>query len=128
MSSKLILLISIVLLIIAGCSPARQVAIDVSAEHNENIKAMRKISEESASDWLFISGLIKGALGYRINELPNEAIEAIEELDRLAELTEQSDYELGLFLGLKIRLWGSVVQVALEKYAPDVIELLPLVF
>lgn len=78
--------------------------------------------------WPVQSGFIKGALGYRINELPSEAIEAIKELDRLAEQSEQTDYELGMFLGLKARLWNSVIQIALEKYAPDVIELLPLVF
>jgi len=63
-----------------------------------------------------------------MNELPNEVIEAIEELDSLAEKQEQSDYELGYFLGLKVRLWCSVIQVALEKYAPDVTGLIPLVF
>lgn len=122
------IIILTVLLLSAGCSTARQAAIDISVEKAENIKTLREISERCKTDWLVISGFIKGALGSRMNELPNEAIEAIEELDRLAEQELLSDYELGIFLGLKVRLLNSVVQVALEKYAPDVVDLLPLVF
>lgn len=117
-----------VVCLLTGCSPIRQMAIDVSTENVKNAETMREVSLNCLSVWPIQSGFIKGALGYRINELPNEALEAIDELDRLAELPEQSDYELGLFLGLKVRLLSSVVQVALEKYAPDVVELLPLVF
>lgn len=121
------ILISLVLLL-AGCQQMRKAAIDGSVENVKNAETVREVSQNCLSVWPIQSGFIKGALGYRINELPNEAIEAIEELDRLAELPEQSDYELGMFLGLKVRLLSSVVQVALEKYAPDVVELLPLVF
>ena len=118
----------ILLFLLAGCSPARQVAIDLALEKAENVKTMREISERCKTDWLVISGFIKGTLGSRMNELPNEAIEAINELDRLAEQEELSDYELGYFLGLKVRLWCEVIRVALEKYAPDVTGYLPLVF
>jgi hypothetical protein len=38
------------------------------------------------------------------------------------------DYDLGLSLGLRIRLLGVVVQEALEMYAPDLLDLLPLIF
>lgn len=120
-------LISIVLLC-AGCSAMRQAVLDISTEDVKNIETAREVSLKSLSIWTFQSGFIKGTLGNRINELPNEAIQAIDELDRLAELPEQSDYELGLFLGLKVRLLSSVVQIILEKYAPDVVDLLPLVF
>ena len=116
------------LLLAAGCPPIRQAALDISIEDVKNAETAREVSLNFLSVWPFQSGFIKGALGSRINELPNEVVQAIEELDRLAELPEQTDYELGLFLGLKVRLLNSVVQVALEKYAPDVIDLLPLVF
>ena len=121
------ILISIVLLC-AGCSPIGQVAIDISVENVKNAEAMREASVNCLSVWQIQSGFIKGALGNRINELPKEAFEAIEELDRLAELPEQTDYQLGLFLGTKVRLLSSVVRVAFEKYAPDLIEYLTLAF
>jgi hypothetical protein len=113
---------------VAGCGPARQAMIDVSDENIKNAEAMRQVSENCLSVWPIQSGFIKGALGSRIEELPAEAIAAIDELDRLAGLPEQTDYELGMFLGLKVRLLSSVVQKAIEKYAPDVGVLLPLVF
>lgn len=121
-------LFTVLILLAAGCSPMRQAAVDISIEDVKNAETAREVSLNFLSVWPIQSGFIKGALGSRINELPNEALEAIEELDRLAELSEQSDYELGLFLGLKVRLLSSVVQATLEKYAPDVIDLLPLVF
>lgn len=122
-----VLLIS-VLLLVAGCSTTRQVALDVSLEKVENVEAMRKIASECIDIWPFKSGVIKGALGYRIKELPTDVLEAKEELDRLSKKENLSDYELGLFLGLQTRLFSSVVQVTLEKYSPNVVELLPLAF
>ena len=128
MIKKTVLLVCLSFLILSGCSPIRQVAIDLSVENVKNAEAMREVSINCLSVWPIQSGFIKGALGNRINELPKEAIEAIDELDRLAELTEQTDYELGLFLGMKVRLLSSVVRVALEKYAPDLVEYLRLAF
>jgi len=120
--------IVLVLVCLAGCSTARQAVIDTSIENVKNAEAVREVSLNCLSVWPIQSGFIKGALGSRINELPLEVIEAIDALDTLAAQTEQTDEELGRFLGLKILLLKSVVKVALEKYAPDVIELLPLVF
>lgn len=120
--------IVMIILQCAGCSLTRQCAIDISTENIKNAQTIREVSSNCISVWPVQSGFIKGALGNRINELPNEAIEAIDELDRLAGLPEQSDYELGYFLGLKVRTLSSVVQVALKKYAPDVSDFLYLVF
>lgn len=130
MKNVIVLVVVVLLfcLFISGCSTARQAVFDISTEDVKNTETAREVSLNFLSVWPFQSGFIKGALGSRINELPNEAIEAIDELDRLAEIPEQSDYELGLFLGLKVRLLSSVVRATLEKYAPDVIDLLPLVF
>lgn len=124
---RLIVLI-IPLLFFAGCALTRQGATEISTENVKNAETIKEVSLNCLSVWPIQSGFIKGALGNRINELPNEAIQAIDELDRLAELPEQTDYELGLFLGLKVRMLSSVVQETLEKYAPDVIDLLPLIF
>lgn len=128
MVQKTVLLVCLSFLILSGCSPIRQVAIDISIENVKNAETIREVSKNCLSVWPIQSGFIKGALGSRINELPNEAIQAIDELDRLSELPEQTDYELGLFLGMKVRLLSSVVRVSLEKYAPDLLEYLALVF
>jgi hypothetical protein len=125
---KLSMVAVLALLLVTGCAMTRQCAKAISTENVKNAETIREVSQNCLSVWNIQSGFIKGALGYRINELPNEAIEAIKELDRLASLPELTDYELGLFLGLKVRLLSSVVQKTLEKYAPDVIDLMPLVF
>lgn len=121
-------LIILMLLLIAGCSPMRQGAIDTSTENIQNAETMREMARNCRSAWLVQSGFFDALIGNRKKELPAEVIEAKDKLDQLAEKTELSDYELGLFLGLTIRLKSSVVQVILEKYAPNVIEFLPLVF
>jgi len=124
--STVIIVVS--LLLLTGCTPLRQVAIDTSIENVKNAETVREISLNCISVWPIQSGLIKGALGNRINEIPNESVQAIKELDRIAALPEQTDYELGLFIGLKVRLLGSVVQITLEKYTPSVAEILPTAF
>lgn len=120
--------IALILLIVAGCSPIRQVALNTSIENIKNAEAVREVALNCVSVWPVQSGFIKGALGYRIKELPTEVIEAKEELDRLSKKENLSDYELGLFLGLQARMFNSVVQVILEKYSPNVVEILPLAF
>ena len=114
---KWIIIVTIILQC-AGCALLRQSAIDISTENIKNAEAIREVSKNCISVWPVQSGFLKGTLGYRINELPNESIEAIEELDRLAALPERTDYELGYFLGLKVRLLSSAVKVAIDKYVP----------
>ncbi|KKN78868.1 hypothetical protein LCGC14_0346400 [marine sediment metagenome] len=125
---KTMTILLVAFLLSSGCATIRKSAIDLSIENVKNAETIREVSTNCLSVWPIQSGFIKGALGSRINELPNEVTDAIIELDRLAELPEQSDYELGLFLGLKVRLLGSVSQKAIEKYAPNIIEYMQLAF
>ena len=126
MVQKTVLLVCLSFLI--GCSPARRIAIGISVENVKNAEAMREISKNCQDTWPVLSGFIEGTIGSRMNELPYEVKEAKEALDRLSDLPELTDYETGLFLGLKIRLLNSVVRVTFEKYAPDLIEYLTLAF
>ena len=116
------------LLFVTGCPSMRKAITDISNENIKNVKMMRKVASECRADYLWEAGFVKAVLGNRINELPSEDVQALEELKQLAEQTEVSDYELGRFLGLKLRLAGSVVQAVLERHTPAVAELLPLVF
>lgn len=119
-------------LLVAGCAMIRQSAIDISEEEVENAEAARVVAVNYLSIWPIQSGMIRGALGARIEELPVQAVSAMDELDQLAEqmngMSDPNDYDLGLSLGLRIRLLGSVVQEALEIYAPDIINLVPILF
>lgn len=129
MFRKLQLIIVVVLLVtLAGCQLVRQSAIDISKEEVKNLETCREIAVNYLSIWPMQSGFIRGALGSRIDELPTQAVDAMDELDLLAaEAQDQSDYELGLSLGLRVRLLSSIVMQVLKQYAPDVIELLPIV-
>lgn len=121
-------LILITLLLVAGCATTRQGVLDISTEKVKNAEAMREVAENCRSIGLMQLGFIEAALGNRVKELPQEDLAAIKRFRILAEKPELSDYELGFFLGLKVRLMSSVVQEILEKYAPDVIDLFPLIF
>jgi len=129
MSKKLtILIVAVLSVTLAGCQIGRQIAIDVSVEEVQNAEMCREVAKNYLKIWPIQSGFIRGALGSRIDELPVQAIEAMDELDDLvAETQDYSDYELGYSLGLRVRLLSEIVLQALKQYAPDVIDLLPIV-
>jgi len=130
----LTLVVAVLSVCLLGCQVARQASIDISVEEIKNTEMLREVGLNYLSVWPMYSGIIRGSLGVSINELPSQAVAAMDELDKMAALHgpdaqagDYSDYELGLSLGLKSRLLCEVVLQALEQYAPDVIELLPLV-
>lgn len=128
MKNQITTIVLMLAIFISGCSGLRSTALELSVENIENAEAVREISSNCISVWPVQSGFIKGVLGDRINELPKETIEAIQELDRLAEQTERTDHELGIFLGTKIRILKFIIQAAIERYVPDVVEILPIIF
>ena len=121
-------------IMLCGCQTVRKTAITISGEEVKNLYAVRQVAKDYLLIWPMQSGFIKGALGPRMDEMPAQAITAIEELDILAgqynstDPNEFGDYDLGLSLGLRVRLLGAVVQEALKMYAPDVLDLIPLIF
>lgn len=119
-------------LLVAGCAGLRQSAIDISEEEVKNAEAARIVAVNYLAIWPIQSGIIREALGARLEELPAQAVSAMDELDQLAEQmndpNDYTDYDLGRSLGLRVRLCGSVVQEALEIYAPDIINLVPILF
>ncbi len=121
-------ILTICLLLLSGCTQMRQSVIDLSVESRKNAETMREVSTSCIAVWQIQSGFLRGALGARINELPKEVIEALDELDRIALMPDIDDYHIGMFLGLKVALLNSVVQVAIQKYAPDLIDYVSLAF
>lgn len=130
----LIILLTVTVILAEGCSPLRKNAIKISESEVKNLVATQEIARNYLKIWPMQSGFIKGALGPRMDEMPEQVVAAINELDQLADQLNNKDpndikdYDLGLSLGLRVRLLGAVVQEALSMYAPDVLDLIPLLF
>lgn len=130
---KVSLIIILSILFLTGCESLRQTSLDLAIEEQKNVAAMREISIISIKNWPMISGLIKGVMQPRMDELPEHIVSAMEELDKISEKynvenPEYNDNDLGFAVGLRIRILCATIQEALKFYAPDVIELIPLKF
>ena len=128
-----LLAVVMVVALLSGCETMRRTAIGISEEEVLNAETTRQVALNYLSIWPLHSGIIKGALGPRMDELPAQAVDAINELDQLAEQAggdpnSYSDEDLGLSLGLRVRILVSVVGEALKLYAPDVLEFVPMLF
>jgi len=121
MCKKLIVLMC--LLWLGGCATMRQVPIRISEEEIENAKALKVVARNCLSITAFQVGMLEGGLGEDINKLPASAITAIEEMKQLSALDPNSltDEQLGLSLGLRLRILCTVVKEALAIYAPEVL-------
>ena len=74
-------------------------------------------------NWKFRSGVIHGALKGQMDILPLRAVEAIEELDKLAgQIDVSDDRALGYALGLRISMLRDIVKTALKQYAPNILK------
>ncbi len=119
-----VFLLVFVMLFVSACSTLRGVAVRYTQEDLQNVEVARQVAQDLLKTWPMKSGIIRGALGSNINKLPVEAVQAMDELDALAEKCgECTDNEYGYSLGLKIRMLGELVQEAIELYAPDVLDL-----
>ena len=123
----LILIILLAAGSLSGCLTTKA-ASRIQEYHAEGVEDARQITRRMLDDWLFRSGVIRGALKPRMQELPTQAVKALDDLDILARqnLTgELDDYELGLFLGTRMRLLSNIVRDAVETYAPSVLAYVP---
>lgn len=110
--------------ILAGCSIARQAGEDYCEESKLNTESIKSTAECILRDWPVCHGLIVGSMGPRIDELPQHMRDAMNQLDELSQkyyAGELTDYELGLALGLKLRLLMNTIAETLRIYAPDVL-------
>jgi len=112
------------LFLMAGCSTFRKAAIKVSEQDLKNYETKKVVAQNYLKTWPMESGIIRGALGANLNQLPNEAVTAMDELDELAMQTEFNDHDLGYSLGLRVRMLNKIVLEALQMYAPNVFDLL----
>jgi predicted small lipoprotein YifL len=115
----------LVLFFVLGCGVMRKGLIEMSREDVKNAEASREAARNFISTWNLNSGFIKGALGDRITEFPMQFVEAMDELDTVANMEESVDYDLGYFLGLRVRTLETLIQETLKMYAPDIFDLVP---
>lgn len=133
-TSILCIILTLLVIIAGGCGPARKTLVGLSKEEILNNEAVR----ESAINWLQVwpmqSGFIHGLMAHRQGEFPEHVVDAINELDDLAlsmsgiDPNDMLDYDLGLSLGLRVRLLGAVVEETVKAYSPDMLDLIPLLF
>lgn len=121
-------LICILCIVALGCSIPRDLGKIGCEELTLNAQSVRELAVCILENWEVHSGLIRGALGEKIKELPVEVVEAMDELDEysMRDPSDFTDMELGMTVGLKLRLLWSIVAKALETYAPKVLDLVPL--
>ena len=121
MSVKRMILFGICLFFIVSCGSIRKTGIKISEEELKNVEAARIVATNYLEVWPMQSGFIRGALGPRLSMLPQNAIEAMDELDKLAEIEGTlDDQDLGKSLGLRVQLLSDIVLEAIRIYAPDV--------
>lgn len=115
------LVIALSVLLLASCGSMRKSAIKISEEELKNAETAKQVAKNYLQIWPTQSGFIRAALGVRIKILPQEAMDAIDSLDELAEKQDAyTDRELGESLGYRVRALLEVTRQALELYAPDV--------
>jgi len=124
---KVLYLFLIIILIIplASCSYFRKSILDVSNEDLKNAETARTVAKNFLSTWSLNSGVIRGALGTSINQLPAESVDAMNSLDELATNTNLTDSDLGMAMGLVVRIYSRVVLEVIKQYAPNVLQYLP---
>ena len=143
---KKLIVLTIAVLLMLGCAGMRKGFISVSEEDIKNRDAMIIASQNFLETWGFNSGAIRAGLGSSISKMPQEAIDAMDDLDvlylkfqgklpadyqyefkylpklMLGQGNELSDAEFGYALWVRVRMAGEVIKEALKKYAPDVFE------
>ena len=121
--------IILTILALSGCSIVRDISRDSCKEATLNAETAREVSTCFLNAWPIHSGLIRGGLGDRINELPAHFLQAMDELDQLAltnDPNDMTDFDKGRVLGLQLRLLQTTIEETLRLYAPRVLSYLPL--
>ncbi len=121
-------LIFILIPFLIGCTSLQKSAIKISEVDLKNAEASRTMAKNFISTWKLNSGFIRGTLGDRLNQFPHEAVKAMDELDKLSEKTELTDFDLGYSLGARVRLLGEMIVQAIQHYFPKLLEYITLPF
>ena len=130
----LVILLTVAVVLTQGCGIFRESAIGISASEVKNNNATRKVAINYLQIWPMQSGFLHGLMQHREDEFPEHIVDAINELDDLAaklateDPNSMFDYDLGLSLGLRVRMLGAVVEEVFKAYSPDILNIVPLLF
>jgi len=113
-------------LVLPGCATFRKGALELTEEYVQNVETEMEISRKLLAVWPYRSCQLRAALGPRIAEFPGSALKAWDDLDKIAEIEDPTDCELGTASGSGILMTYEAVRKAVEIIAPDVLDLLPL--
>jgi hypothetical protein len=119
------LIIGILMVGLLGCSTIHEWTKTAGELDIKNAEATKQLARDMLKTWSLNSGIIRGALGEQLREFPASAVEAMDELDKLASKIEWTDQELGYSIGYRLRMLNAVVQSALKLYAPDLLKMVP---
>ncbi len=130
---KLITTLLTVVLLTVGCAPIRKNAIKLSETEVKNLAATQIVARNYLTIWPMQSGFLHGLMAHRQDEMPEHIVDAISQLDDLSEMmladpNNMLDYDLGLTLGLRVRMIGAIVEEVVDIYAPDMLSVVPLLF
>ena len=128
MKFRILTLTILLAFLFSGCSMLRKEMISLSKEDVKNVTAGRKISENLLKTWAWNEGFIRGGLGAKIGTLPQETIQAMQEIKAIAQkynYWNDKDYDLGFAVSARFRAMSAITQETLKQYAPEIIGYLP---
>jgi len=130
MGKKLVIVIA-ALFLLSGCATLRGWVEQGSQEYVYNYETGVKVSQNILRAWPFYSALVKAYLGADYNKLPGEVLDAIKAIDDIVvDYNEDDpivrDGYLGEMLGAWLRIQTEVTLSIIKKFAPDLLEIIPL--
>ena len=114
------------LVLLGGCGFTNKSVIDLSNESLRETETARAVGKNIISNWKLDSALVRGMLGVNIKMLPQDVVDAMDDLDIIAQKTtplEDGDY--GMAIGLTLRIWTSIAIQVVKQYAPAILQYIP---
>ena len=122
---KRLMLAILMLLMLTGCLTTKEF-VKYETTKKQSIEEAKAGVELMLQGLEFRTGLLDGVLGPYRADLPANIVSAFAELKQLVEKYKAdgtlSDYDMGLALGIQLRLRGEVMQTIIKKYAPGVLK------
>jgi len=120
---RLLCLFILSILLLSGCSILRDFGKDYCKESKLNTEAIISTGHCVLDAWPSRKGLIEPWLP----QMSQKTVDAIEELDKLAEVPseERTDYQLGLAIMRCIEVKAEFAKMGLERYFPELLRYWP---
>ncbi len=111
---------SVLIILVLGLMACAGSIQNMNDEYSKNSIALKQFARITATDWLFGSGIIQGALQEPM--LPAWVFVELKKVDAwFIEGKNLTDWEMGYIVGLRLRLGAPVIKAAIEQYAPGLL-------